>query len=40
MTRGECQASSDEWIGAEKNMKKKLTVLTFSRHALFALLFG
>jgi putative ABC transport system substrate-binding protein len=36
MTRGECQVSSDEWIGAEKNMKKKLTVLTLCS-MLFAL---
>jgi ABC-type uncharacterized transport system substrate-binding protein len=39
MTRGECQVSSDEWIGAEKNMKKKLTVLTFCA-MLFSLCFS
>jgi putative ABC transport system substrate-binding protein len=28
MRRGECKVSSDKRIGAEKNMKKKLTILT------------
>ena len=39
MTRGKCQVSSDEWLEAEKNMKKKLTVLTFCA-MLFSLCFS
>ena len=35
MIRGECQVSSDGWIGEEKNMKKTITVLN-----LCALLFA
>jgi putative tryptophan/tyrosine transport system substrate-binding protein len=34
--RGECQVSSDEWIGEEKNLKKKIAVLTLGA-LLFAL---
>jgi ABC-type uncharacterized transport system substrate-binding protein len=39
MTGGECQVSSDEWNRGKKNMKKKLTVLTFCA-MLFSLCFS
>ncbi len=39
MRKGECQVSSDEWIEAEKNMKRRITVLTLCA-LLYALSFS